>query len=143
MPKRIQMRRSKGWRLPPGCIYVGRPTRWGNPVRVGDGCLVLQVEGYGVPGFYGRGESVGYRSGPVLYEVTLDERPGPGAAVAVYRAELEAMLKAQGEEGDWPDLVEALEELRGHDVACWCPLDQPCHADVLLDLANRDVASAA
>ncbi len=27
--------------------------------------------------------------------------------------------------------------LRGKNLACWCPLDQPCHADVLLDLANR------
>ena len=26
--------------------------------------------------------------------------------------------------------------LRGLDLACWCPLDQPCHADVLLELAN-------
>ena len=30
-----------------------------------------------------------------------------------------------------------LEELRGHDLCCWCPLDQPCHADVLLELANQ------
>jgi hypothetical protein len=30
-----------------------------------------------------------------------------------------------------------LAPLRGHDLACWCPLDQPCHADVLLELANR------
>lgn len=29
-----------------------------------------------------------------------------------------------------------LAELRGKDLACWCPLDQPCHADVLLELAN-------
>ena len=27
-------------------------------------------------------------------------------------------------------------ELRGKDLACWCPLDEPCHADVLLELAN-------
>ncbi len=27
--------------------------------------------------------------------------------------------------------------IRGHDLACWCPLNQPCHADVLLELANR------
>lgn len=27
-------------------------------------------------------------------------------------------------------------ELRGKNLACWCPLDQPCHADVLLELAN-------
>ena len=26
--------------------------------------------------------------------------------------------------------------LRGRNLACWCPLDQPCHADVLLELAN-------
>lgn len=30
-----------------------------------------------------------------------------------------------------------LHELRGKDLACWCPLDQPCHADVLLKLANK------
>ena len=30
-PKRIQRRRTKGWRMPPNTVYVGRPTRWGNP----------------------------------------------------------------------------------------------------------------
>ena len=30
----------------------------------------------------------------------------------------------------------SLVALRGKDLACWCPLDQPCHADVLLELAN-------
>lgn len=30
-----------------------------------------------------------------------------------------------------------IDELRGRDLACWCPLDQPCHADVLLELANK------
>jgi len=27
-------------------------------------------------------------------------------------------------------------ELCGKDLACWCPLDQPCHADVLMEIAN-------
>jgi hypothetical protein len=28
--------------------------------------------------------------------------------------------------------------LRGKNLACWCPLDgSPCHADVLLEIANR------
>ena len=27
--------------------------------------------------------------------------------------------------------------LRGKNLACWCAPGQPCHADVLLDLANR------
>ena len=31
--------------------------------------------------------------------------------------------------------------LKGRDLACWCSLDVPCHADVLLDIANRDRSS--
>lgn len=29
-----------------------------------------------------------------------------------------------------------LDELRGKNLACWCALDQPCHADILLEIAN-------
>ena len=39
------------------------------------------------------------------------------------------------ERGYRPD--EWLAELRGKDLACWCPLDKPCHADLLLRLANE------
>ncbi|MGZ6644905.1 MAG: DUF4326 domain-containing protein [Solirubrobacteraceae bacterium] len=35
-----------------------------------------------------------------------------------------------------PDLLEQLPDLRGHRLACYCPLDEPCHADVLARLAN-------
>jgi hypothetical protein len=31
----------------------------------------------------------------------------------------------------------AEERLRGRILMCFCPLDRPCHADVLLELANR------
>ena len=31
---------------------------------------------------------------------------------------------------------EMVDDLRGKNLACWCPLDHPCHADVLLELAN-------
>lgn len=34
-------------------------------------------------------------------------------------------------------IAEAREELRGKNLACWCRLDTPCHADILLELANR------
>lgn len=33
--KRIQRKRSKGWRMPPNTVYVGRPSKWGNPFRIG------------------------------------------------------------------------------------------------------------
>jgi hypothetical protein len=42
-------------------------------------------------------------------------------------------------------VAERLHELRGKNLACWCPLDQPkgyCHADVLLDLANGQAVEA-
>lgn len=34
-------------------------------------------------------------------------------------------------------VAQRLDELRGKNLACWCPLDEPCHADVLLEMANR------
>ena len=30
-PRRIQRKRTRGWRMPPNTVYVGRPTKWGNP----------------------------------------------------------------------------------------------------------------
>ena len=33
-PVRIQ-KRSKGWKMPENTVYVGRPTKWGNPFVVG------------------------------------------------------------------------------------------------------------
>ena len=36
MPERIQLRRVKGWRKPVGAVVVSRPSKWGNPFRVGD-----------------------------------------------------------------------------------------------------------
>ena len=47
---------------------------------------------------------------------------------------------------DWlhrhlPERLETkLAPLRGKNLACWCPLDQPCHADVLLELANPQIS---
>ncbi len=32
---------------------------------------------------------------------------------------------------------DAKRELRGRDLACYCPLDEPCHADVLIEVANE------
>src|ERR1043166_5232426 len=35
-PQRVQMQRTKGWRKPPNTVYVGRPTKFGNPSRLED-----------------------------------------------------------------------------------------------------------
>jgi hypothetical protein len=50
-------------------------------------------------------------------------------AVAAYRRDLLGGKLRVGVE-------DARRELKGHDLACWCSLDGPCHADVLLEVAN-------
>lgn len=110
-PSRIQLRRTRGWRKPEGAIVVARPTRWGNPYAVGRGRFGWTVWD----------DRRGERVGPV-YDTKAE-----AAAVAVdkYRTFMEQHAAANN-----------VRSLAGHDLACWCPLDQPCHADVLLDLAN-------
>lgn len=98
MPRRIQRSRARGWRMPEGAVYVGRPTVFGNP-----------------------------------FEMTAET--DRAVVVAKYRALVEAMHHDPGPLGT--NFRAALAGLRGKDLACWCPLDRPCHADVLLDVANR------
>jgi hypothetical protein len=38
---------------------------------------------------------------------------------------------------------DAVAELKGRDLACWCPLDEPCHADVLLRIANAETEATS
>lgn len=51
--------------------------------------------------------------------------------VELYREWLEAAYEKS------PPTREVVEELRGKNLACWCPPGSPCHATVLLELANR------
>ena len=86
-PKRIQRHRTKGWRMPEGAIYVGRPTIWGNPYRV-------------------------VRQGKTTWDVYAFEESSPTASF-VSRTGVEARAFAV----------------------------EPCHADVLLEIANRGEAT--
>ncbi len=77
--------------MPAGAVYVGRPTKWGNPYAVGGAF------------------------------------PTAAEAIAAYRDYL-----ARSAYRD-----EIREELAGKDLACWCKPGAPCHADVLLEIANE------
>jgi len=99
-PRRVQLKREKGWRMPENTVKVDRSTKWGNPFVPGD-------------------------SHPLVPGSVADKRHA--ARLFAAHAPLNEVLVA-----------EARAELRGKNLACWCPLDQPCHADVLLELANRD-----
>jgi hypothetical protein len=100
MPNRIQRKRTKGWRMPEGAVYVGRPTIFGNPFTVaeyGDGALRL-------------------------HRLWLTDETMPlSPELAERRAEV----------------LRRLPELKGKDLACFCREGSPCHADVLIELANR------
>lgn len=108
MPKRIQRKRTRGWKMPEDCVYVGRPTKWGNPFAVSGP------------------DEFGYRivHRGTFHRISYDsEADARKAAVRAYRK--------------WFFLQrEAKAELRGKDLCCWCPLDCECHADVLLEIAN-------
>ena len=153
-PKRIQLRRTKGWRKPEGAIVVARPSKWGNPFRLGDETYGLVRFGPHHEAEFGRAwdyEGRISRNGNrhdmwfsrdrivethvrwataaevvELYRLTLTD-PTPGMLMA-YPSARGRFAKVT--------VDDIRNELRGHDLACWCPLDQPCHADVLLELAN-------
>src|SRR5690625_3095272 len=100
MPERIQLSRKKGWRKPEGAVVVSRPTKWGNPSKVGSPTL---VERY-------------YPSFTRMTVVPRDRRE------AVVWFGLICGRDWGLPEPLWLDTPEALSELRGHDLCCWCPL---------------------
>jgi hypothetical protein len=82
--------------MPENAVYVGRPTRWGNPYRVSEMPL--------------------------------------GKCLEMYELWLSAQLKSN------PGF---LDPLMDKDLACFCRLDSPCHADILLrKLKEIDIEKA-
>jgi len=72
------------------------------------------------------------------YVVGTDGVPDADTAVRLFRA----LLRRQFNELSHRYFVFTDERLRadlgGKVLACWCSLDQPCHADVLLEIANGE-----
>lgn len=110
MPERLQRRRVRGWRLPPGARIVDRTTRFGNPFTVADAA----AEGFEDPQF-------------AVVEWHADWLAGDGPD--------EYTVGARRLSRSW--VLEHLRELRGLDLACPCAPGDPCHADTLLTLANK------
>lgn len=120
-PQRIQRKRSMGWRMPDNTIYVGRPTKWGNPFIPKDGILSLH-------------------KCAALYSTLL--RGGADALMQDWHPTkdytLGDVLLAQKLDTLRAAILKNIHELRGKNLACWCHLDQPCHADTLLEIANGE-----
>ncbi|GAB3166737.1 hypothetical protein GCM10027059_26160 [Myceligenerans halotolerans] len=134
-PLRIQLRRTRDWRKPEGAVKVDRTTRWGNPLRVEKGTVYgppssdvrdtwsrpRRLEEYALYASYGGEDSHGRAL---------------GHAVDAFASFMNARRRDEpGRFEEW------IAPLHGHDLACWCPLGEPCHADVLLEIANSGDAS--
>ncbi|MFF2650564.1 DUF4326 domain-containing protein [Streptomyces sp. NPDC058045] len=112
MPTRIQRRRTRGWRLPENAVIVSRPSRFGNPCKVG----LMQEMGY------------------------VD--PHAAATEYFRRWLYGSRFGAPTDEADRARdrILADLHRLRGKDLACVCPPDRACHGEVLLDRANLPAA---
>ena len=111
MPQRVQLSRRKGWRMPENTVKVDRSTKWGNHFVIGKD--PAQLAHY-----------ADYRRNVDLWTCW----PVADAATAV---------RAFREMQCTKTFVErAQRDLRGKNLACWCKPGEPCHADVLLELAN-------
>ena len=133
MPQRIQRKRTKGWRMPAGAISVGRPSAFGNPA-------MIEV----VPSDRERFTVYAGDVGPIIGSF-LTRSEAHQRAVRWFRWWIQhtdgTIWSSHNLSHAYADahrqLTERLPELAGHDLACWCPLELECHADVLLELANR------
>ena len=155
VPMRIQRRRLKGWRMPEGAIAVTRPGPWGNPFNFKPSEYCWLALSYGSRGdLRGRQEASvkAYRDwldapdGYVSAEYERGVTFGDVATTIDIGPRVKLVRQA-------PSRAAIVSALRGHDLACWCglcpqhtaglPLDvtctacSPCHADVLLELANQ------
>lgn len=115
-PQRLQLSRHRGFNLQAAsqalnglpAKRVTRPGKWGNPFTI---------------------EEIARRYG-------LDADAAQAKAVALcgqwVRGEIDPALSP----GVPPARAKIRAELGGHNLACWCRLGTPCHADVLIEIAN-------
>ena len=117
-PVRVQLSRKKGWRMPENTVKVSRPGLWGNPFICDDAAVAVEA--------YRRH----CQGGTQVFSM------GPG------KLQFAKGIHPNTLHWNWPQWMrENIGALRGKNLACWCRLGEPCHADVLLELANRPLSA--
>jgi hypothetical protein len=115
-PIRIQRSRVAGWRMPPHTKSVTRPHKFGNPYKI------VEMDG--------------------AFFIMRDDM-----TICVCDTKEEAQIQAVNCFCDYldymqpSDLDELLAELRGWNLACYCPIGTACHGDVWLERANEESGS--
>ena len=118
-PRRIQRKRTKGWRMPPNTVYVGRPTVFANIWSA---------------------RQLGQRRAVEMFRAWLAGERLRDYLPDGFVIPISALL---GLDCARDELLRRLPELRGKNLCCWCPLDQSCHVDVLLEMANTNSAQVS
>lgn len=135
-PVRIQRKRTKGWKMPPNTVSVTRPGRWGNPFNFKTSGHCWNALALGC-----RGDAKGRQEASVRAFRNWVCNPGGRIAEMEFGVVVEGCGKTveigeRAKAGVAPSIEEIRSELGGKNLACFCALDQPCHADVLLEIAN-------
>lgn len=110
-PMRVQLNRSRGWRMPPNTVVVSRPSKWGNP-----------FDWQEARDEYGCNEFEAKATAAMIYRDWLNM-----AEPERFHPDLRGRRVA---------ILADLSSLRGKHLACWCRAGQPCHGDILLAIAN-------
>ena len=121
--RRLQRTRKKGYKRPENSVYVGRPTKWGNPLRIiGD---VIYID-------------AGYRRKILDKWVVLEESDDPILMLKFYEGILFGEQFNNCDLQYWSNKFKKnnLEDLRGKNLVCWCKTGEHCHADILLKVVN-------
>lgn len=111
-PIRVQRKRVKGYKMPENTVSVTRPGKWGNPFKVN---MPVPEEWVSKLNHDDHFHFMKFECGYV---------DGAENAVWLFRHYVAPTLD--------------LTELRGKNLACFCKIGDACHADVLLELANKD-----
>lgn len=126
-PQRIQQSRTPGWRKPLGAVSVTRATHWGNSWKV------LDKPQWGYPALTVVKVRRRYPApAGAAFRGFTDKPTAAAFAVELFRRELLAEFDREPASAEY-----FLGPLAGHDLMCFCPIGQPCHADALLEMVAR------
>lgn len=117
-PQRLVLSRRAGFDLQGSSLAlnglpaqsVARPGKWGNPFTIAE----------------------------TMAELGLDHDAAQAEAVARYGRWVRGKLEPALSPGTPPDVALIKAELGGRNLACWCKAGTPCHAEMLIELANAD-----
>lgn len=137
-PRRIQRSRRKGATHPPGTVFVTRPLTLSNPFVGDDAVAGFQwwASRIVLGGRLAVRQVVNSRGSPQM-ELTDFNRFGLLQGRTYFAAIVAESMKNRIEGDSYPnDFRAAIHAARGKPIACSCPLDRPCHGDIICELTE-------